>query len=60
MIHDVLKPSYIGVKPIEPSPKPKICDECDLHGLTCHLTYRDEVAADVVDDEVLTWRARGR
>jgi hypothetical protein len=59
VIHDVLKLSQIGVKPIELSPMPKICDEGDCHGLTCHLTY-NEVAADVADDEVLTWRAQGR
>jgi hypothetical protein len=35
----------------------------DCHRLTCHITYRDEVAADVADDEVddavLTWQPCG-
>jgi hypothetical protein len=71
MIHDVLKPSYIGVKPIEPSPKPKICDESDRHGLTCHITHRwhgqcvgrrrgSHVANDVAATWQTTWQPHGR
>jgi hypothetical protein len=30
---------------------PKIYDGSDCHGLTCHITYRDELAADM-DKEV--------
>jgi hypothetical protein len=60
VIHDVSRPSYIGVKPSEPSPKPKICDESDSHGLTCHITCRDDLADDVVIMWQMTWRLCGR
>jgi hypothetical protein len=56
VIHNVFRPSKIGVKPSEPSPKPKICDESDRHGLTCHITCRDDLADDVAIMWQMTWR----
>jgi hypothetical protein len=38
---------------IQPYPKPKIYDEGDRHGLTCHVTCRDELASDMEDDETI-------
>jgi hypothetical protein len=52
VIHDVFRLSWIGVKPSEPNPKPEICDESYRHGLTCHITCRD----DVEDDMAIMWQ----
>jgi hypothetical protein len=66
VIHDVLTSSQICLKPIEPSPKPTFYDEIDRHGLTCHVTRRDELATDVDADVAMaarwqmTWMPGGR